>query len=663
MHVGRPGPAGAKGPAGGTPGTVGPDRWALLRRFGQAFHGLTALFAVGVMVLVGALVYELVRGARASIAQFGAAFLTGTVWDPVHAIFGAGPLIIGTVVTSFLGLVLAVPVALGVAIFLSEIAPPRLRQPLTYLVDLGAAVPSVVYGFWAFIVLVPFMRTVVEPAFPLGTANPGYGLLTATIILAVMIIPTIAAFSREALRAVPQIHRESALSLGATRWETTRLGVLRSARSGIAAGVVLGLGRALGETIAVAMVIGNLFVVPPSIFGPGSTIASWIVNNFTEAPPGLERSALIELALILFAITFLVNVGARLWLRRLAAAEENEAPRPRRLHLPHRAHHRPATTVPIAAAPGIGATAPTEPWRQRALDRATARTRRRHLVQALFVLVCAGCVGLALWPFASLLYTAAVQGGPVALTPGFYTSAPPLGCNPHPNGTCPTGGIGPEIEGTLLMLGIGALIALPGGLLAGIYLAEYGRGRFAQSVSFLADVLTGVPTLILGVFVFGLFLVFYHEAALSALAGGVALGVLMLPIGVRASEEALRTVPASLRESALALGFPRHRVTLRVVLGSARGALVTGMLLALSRAAGDTATLYLTAGGSAFFFASLSSPTASITPFIFNNFGSNYVNLQNAAWGAALVLLALMLAISLAARLVTRGHPEAEGAG
>jgi len=268
------------------------------------------------------------------------------------------------------------------------------------------------------------------------------------------------------------------------------------------------------------------------------------------------------------------------------------------------------------------------------------------------------CVVAAVVPFASVLYTAAQYGGSVVVMPSFYTSVPPQGCNPHPGVSCPVGGIGPEIQGTAIMLGLGGLIAVPGGLLAGIYLSEYGRNRFARVVSFLADVMTGVPTIILGVFVFAMFLYFDHDAALSALAGGVALGVLMLPIATRATEEALRTVPTSVREAALALGFPRHRVTVRVVLGCSRSALVTGMLLAASRAAGDTATLLLTAGGSSFWFQSLNTQTASMTPFIFNNFGSNYANLQTDAWGAALVLLAIMLAISLGARLAVRPLTE-----
>jgi phosphate transport system permease protein len=636
--------------------------------------------AVGVVLLVAALAEVLASGAWLSIQQFGPGFLTGTTWDAVHNVYGAGPAIVGTLLTSAIALVIAVPLAVGVAVFLSEVAPVWLRRPLVYVIDLSAAVPSVVYGFWAFIVLVPLMQRTVEPGlgsltggrFPFSPLNPGYDILTASLVLAVMVLPTIAAVSREALRAVPRIHRESALSLGATRWEATRLGVFRPARNGIVAGVILGLGRALGETIAVAMVIGNIFILPGTLFSPGSTLASVIVNNFTESQPGLNRSAIVELALILLVITVAVNALARGLLWRWDVQERGERPSLRqRLHLPARPSHHVTRAHPSgASSPGTvplppPAAFPTEPpeWRRRIVAAAPRRILRRRAVQGVLIALTAACLVLAIVPFASVVYTAVQYGGSAVIHPSFYTSVPPQGCNPKPGVSCSLGGIGPEIQGTLIVLGIGALIAVPVGLFAGIYLAEYGRNRFGRVVSFLADVMTGVPTIILGVFVFTLFLYFDHNSALSALSGGVAIGVIMIPIAIRATEEALRAVPLAVRESALALGFPKHRVTLRVVLGCARGGLVTGMLLAASRAAGDTAALLLTMGGSAFWFRNLNTETAAMTPFIFNNFNSEYLNLQTDAWGAALVLLGIMLAISLGTRLAVPATPDAAEVG
>lgn len=279
------------------------------------------------------------------------------------------------------------------------------------------------------------------------------------------------------------------------------------------------------------------------------------------------------------------------------------------------------------------------------------------------IALAASCVVLALIPLVSLIDTAANFGGAAVVRPSFYTSEIPNGCNFGTGAPCSYGGIGPAIQGTLIMLGLAALLAVPLGLMAGIYLSEYGRNRFARTVSFITDVMTGIPTILIGVFIFAVFLTVDHDSATSALAGGIGLGLLMIPIVTRATEEALRTVPREVREAGLALGFPQHRVTLRVVLGCAKSALVTGILLAASRAAGDTAILFVTAGSSRFWFTNLNSPSAAITPFIYANFNSDYTNLLTDAWGATLVLLVIMLAISLGARLAVRSPIElAEGA-
>ncbi len=630
-----------------------------LRWLGRLFRVGTAAVAAGLVVLLLALAYVLVVYAEPSIRRFGLGFLTGSTWDGVHNIYGAAPAIGGTLVTSALALLLAVPVALGSAIFLSEIAPAWLRTPITYAIDLSAAIPSVVYGFWAYIVLVPFMRATIEPGLswisggrgPLSAPQgfTGSDLFTASVVLAVMILPTIAALSREALRAVPRGSRESALSLGATRWEATRMAVLGPARSGIVAGVVLGLGRAIGETIAVTMVIGNIFILPGTLFESGTTLPSWIINGFSETPPGLQQQALIELGVILLGITLLVNVAARLLLARFREAGEEARPSwwSRRMH-----RTRAPAARPVSPAPSGRPRFAMSPRRR----------LRRRLVVGLAIGVTAGCTLLAVLPLASVLVTATQLGGSAVLQPGFYTATTPLGCNPRPGVVCPVGGIGPEIQGSLILLALASALAIPVGLLAGIYLSEYGRGRFGRAVSFVADVLTGVPTILLGVFVYVVFLSYDHNATHSALSGGIALGLLMVPIVTRATEEALRTVPNALREAALALGFPRHRVTLRVVLGCARSALITGILLAGARALGDAASLLLTAGGSSLWFQGLNNPTASLPWFIFQNFNSSFSNLQSDAWGAALVLLLIMLVISVGARLAVRSPLDgAEG--
>lgn len=305
----------------------GMNRLAHAWQHGDRFyHLLIALAALSVLGLVVAIGYELWQSSALSRQAFGLGFITSTDWDPaLEESFGALPFIMGTLVTSFLGLLIAVPVGLGVAIFLAELSPNWLRQPLGFLVELLAAVPSVIYGLWGLFLFVP---TVVKPlgqtlSSTLGFlplfAGPIFGpsRLAAGLILAIMILPTIAAFSRDVFRAVPNAQREAALSLGATRWEMIGQVVIPYGLSGVLGAVILGLGRALGETIAVTMVIGNNLDLTASLLHPGYTMASLIANEFTEATYDLYTNALIEIGLILFVSTLIINLLARLLIWRV----------------------------------------------------------------------------------------------------------------------------------------------------------------------------------------------------------------------------------------------------------------------------------------------------------------------------------------------------------
>ena len=284
------------------------------------FSSLMTVCALSVFVIVGFIFVILVHSSKLSLAQFGWRFFVRTAWDPVSGDFGAFPFIYGTLATSFLALLIAVPLALGVAIFITELCPRPLRAPISFVTELLAAIPSVVYGLWAVFVLVPIMRDQIGPFCTrfLGWthlfegANFGVGLLTASIILAIMILPIISSLTRDIMQAVPNSQREAVLALGATRWEMIRIGVLRNSRIGIVGAVMLGLGRALGETMAVTMVIGNHPEIPHSLFAPGYTLASVIANEFSEATGDLYLSALIEIGLALFLVTIVVNSIARL---------------------------------------------------------------------------------------------------------------------------------------------------------------------------------------------------------------------------------------------------------------------------------------------------------------------------------------------------------------
>jgi len=275
------------------------------------------LAVVAVLVLI---VYELVTHSSLSWHAFGFKFFAGSEWDPVNEQFGALPFIYGTLVSSLLALVIAVPLSIGVAVFTTEMCPKSLRGPLSFFVELLAAIPSVIYGLWGIFVMVPILSKYFQPVLrnvfgwtglfegPLY----GYSMLAAGVILAIMIVPIISSITREVLAVVPQHQREAALALGATRWEMIRIGVLRNARAGIVGGIILGLGRALGETMAVTMVIGNRPEIARSLFAPGYTMASVLANEFSEATGDRYLSALVEIGLALFIVTIIVNALARL---------------------------------------------------------------------------------------------------------------------------------------------------------------------------------------------------------------------------------------------------------------------------------------------------------------------------------------------------------------
>ena len=286
----------------------------------RIYGSALVLFGLTIPTLFAFLFLKIFVSALPAIREFGGGFLTSSDWNPVEGQFGALPFIFGTVASSLLALILALPLAVGLAIFLTELAPRWLAAPIAFATELLAAIPSVVYGLWGIFVMVPWLRTAIQQ--PLADAlgdrillfrGSAYGssMLAGGVILAIMIVPFISAVSREVLRAVPAAQREGALALGATRWEMTRQVALPYALPGIIGATILGLGRALGETMAITMVIGNRPEVAASLFAPGYTMASVLANEFAEASSDLYLSALMEIALILFGITILVNAVAR----------------------------------------------------------------------------------------------------------------------------------------------------------------------------------------------------------------------------------------------------------------------------------------------------------------------------------------------------------------
>jgi phosphate transport system permease protein len=315
----------------GTTSSIAVKDWSGRRgRLGdKIFLYLTFIFALIITVILVALLVVLNIDAMPAIQKFGASFLMSLDWDPVKEVFGALPAIYGTLLSSIIALIIAVPISIGSAVFLSELAPAWIREPCSFLIEMLAAIPSVIIGLWGLFVLVPFIRSPIESwlgshlgFLPLFQGPPfGLGFLAAGIILAVMVVPIITAVSRDVMRAVPVTQREAMYALGATRWETIYRTVLPYCRSGLLGAVILGLGRALGETMAVTMVIGNSYALTSSLFSPGVTIASKIASEFSEASGDIYIGSLVELALVLFGITLLVNIIARLMVWRMISVK------------------------------------------------------------------------------------------------------------------------------------------------------------------------------------------------------------------------------------------------------------------------------------------------------------------------------------------------------
>lgn len=285
-----------------------------------SFRWLMVISALSIFFIVALIAFELIMRSQLTITRFGLSFFYKTAWNPIENDYGALPFIYGTLVSSIIGLIIAVPLAIGVATFLTEMCPKFLRGPLSFLTELLAAIPSVVYGLWAIFVLVPILRQHVNPVLIkifgwtglFARPDYGVGMFAAGVILAIMILPIISSLTREVMTAVPHTQREAVLALGATRWEMIRMGVLRNARIGIVGSMILGLGRALGETMAVTMVIGNRPDIVRNLLAPAYSMASVIANEFTEAADPMYLSALVEIGLALFIVTIIVNALARL---------------------------------------------------------------------------------------------------------------------------------------------------------------------------------------------------------------------------------------------------------------------------------------------------------------------------------------------------------------
>jgi phosphate transport system permease protein len=514
-------------------------------------------------------------------------------------------------------MLLAVPLGVGTAAFLSEIAPGWVRRLFSFLTELLAAIPSVVFGFWGLFFVAPAVDWVFRH---LGIESPasGQGIVSAGLILALMVLPYITAISFDVCRAVPTAQRQGALALGATRWQMIRSVVLPYARPGILAACFLALGRALGETMAVTMLIGNVRYLNFSIAARGDSIASIIAGQLHEADDK-TRAALIAFGLILFLITALTNVAGRYFIglggrsrgrRRLVAAPAEPPPPP---------------------APDF-------------LDAQQHRAERRnHLMTGVLAL----CQGLTVVPLFLILGYILYRGAPQVDANLFIH-------RPAPPGE-PGGGLGHAMLGSLIIVGLASAFSVPLGILAAVFLSEYRTSPLVGPIRFLTELLGGVPSIVIGIYAYSM--VIYppwaaHSHGFSAWAAIFALGVMMIPVVVRTTEESLRLVPDSLRQASYALGATRAQTATRVLLPAALPANTTGVLLAMGRIAGETAPLLLTARGSVFWPTSLNEKMATLPYYIYQYSQSPYPTEQRLAWGGAVVLLVFVVLLNVGIRVL-----------
>ena len=672
----------------------------------RTYFGLTILAGLVAVVAMVYFLWKLIGQTGPVWSTYGVwGFITGTEWvvSPASGqpLFGALPMIYGTLLTAGIAMVIAVPLAIGVALATTTFLPRRMRTPLGGLIDLLAAVPSVVFGFWGIVIMVPAinpaltaltthqMATLFVIALLIGGVGkilPGGALrviayaisafllltwflalvgvigrsfrlldgpvlsgsyLSAGLVLGVMVLPIITAITREVFVTVPREQQEAAYALGSTRWEMARDSMLPWSRSGIVGASALGFGRAIGETIAIAILLGNTPNIGGSIFGPGATLASTIANQLGEAV-GIQLNALIALGVVLFVLALLTNVLARLVTRR--SPRKGGGSFVTRM-VPGWGARDLAADADVEVVEGAPEPAPLRPARQRdaGLPKLSGARRRQSMFATGAIYLA---VAIALVPLGLVLGEMLVQGVQV-LSVDFFTKLPPI----DPTNTAGSG-IGNAIVGTAIMVGVATAIAAPLGILTALLMYECslsGRTavRIGRALGLFIDILLGVPSIVVGLICYVAIVVVQQQ--FSALTGSIALAIVMFPIIVRTSDEVLRLVPQGLSEAALALGAPKWRTALSIVVPAAVPGILTGVVLAVARAAGETAPLLFTAGFNNFYSTSLGQPMAAIPEVIYNLVINARTDASvQFAWGATLVLVGMILVLNLTARVL--GH-------
>lgn len=605
--------------------------------------GIVVLIALGLLVI---LIYQS-WPVLSQLNKFQV--FSSTEWNPNKRIYGAWVFIYGTLSTSFIAMIFAVPLGVGAAAYLSEIAPANVRRICTFLIELLASIPSVVYGFWGYVFLAPILREIFQIV-GLQSDTSGQGILAAGLILAIMIVPYITAISFDVCRAVPATQRQGSLALGASRWQTIWKVVLPYALPGIIAACFLALGRALGETMAVTMLIGNVRYLSFSPLAGGDSIASVIANSLNEAGSNSERSALVLMGLILLIITAAVNILARLIVSRMYGN-----PKPSRFakFLSKLNPFRKKSQGKLALGHATSSAAP--PYQRLVLSDFAYRSIVRKNNIMTWVLL--GCLLATVIPLFLILGYITYRGIGSVDWNLFLKDAN------DKTGT----GLGHAMVGTITMVLLASLFAIPTGVMAAVYLNEFRNRWFTKPVRFIAEVLGGVPSIVIGIYVYAVMVRPPWDSdpwGNSAWAGAFSLMILMIPVTVRGAEEAMRLVPNSLRQASYALGASQAQTVFRIIIPAALPAITTGVLLAMGRVAGETAPLRLTAGDSNFWpqplipgikvipsLESLGEKFPFITNYIYEYSKSAEDDLKRQAWGGAFVLLSFVMLLNLAIRL------------
>ena len=634
---------------------------------------LTAVASVAILIVFLIIVFTL-SSSWTAIGDVGILdFLFGTKWSPSSGAYGAAAIILGTLLVTLGAIAFAIPLGLGAAIYISEVANPKARNTLKLVCEIFAGIPSVVYGFFGLLVLLPILQDIFTDQLVYSQS-----WLAGSILLGIMALPTVISVAEDAIHSVPQSYREASLAMGATRWETTIKVVVPAAISGITAAIILGIGRAIGETMAVMMVTGNATIFPDpiwNIFSLISTITGILALEVPEASVGdLHYSALFLLAIVLMVLVLVINLASRIIIKRMKRKLGVEPPR-QPLFFKNGLFHAPVQSTDwFAEHKGriinalmylcilvfVWMMASLFTGDLTALVVSIVVTAVVFALQVTFAKVDTSLKqeiahgGLTVIMGVVILILVFIIGyilvnGLSAIDWEFLTGVPTNGGR--------DGGIGPAIVGTLELMAGTALIALPLGIFTGVYLAEYAKDtKLTKLIREAIDLLNGTPSIVFGLF--GLaFFVRVLDFGVSMVAGWFVLAVMIMPVIIRTTEEALTAVPHDLREASMAMGASKWRTIVRVVLPAAMGGVMTGTILSLGRAAGETAPIM--------FVAAVSSSTAPYADSIFDSvmalpfhlyyLATHVVGSDAMQYGTATVLLVIVLGMFAIATLI-RNH-------